>query len=90
MSDFSQAFGFLTGPWGVIFLALIITVGGMRKWWVWGWVYIQAREDFEKRIAERDTALETRGKEADEWRTMFLEAADLSERSVGLMRGRSR
>jgi len=32
------------GPW-IVPIAVIIIVGAARKWWVWGYIYDEMRED---------------------------------------------
>lgn len=52
----------LLGPAGTLVFALVVLVGGWRKWWVYGWRYRELSEEKNewKRLALRGTKMAER------------------------------
>lgn len=53
---------------GVTGLLLVIILGGIRRWWVFGWIYKESEERCEMVAKERD-----------EWKALALRSTNLAE-----------
>jgi hypothetical protein len=59
----------------VVAVLLVLIWGGLRRWWVFGWVY--------RDQVERDkVAYAEKAREAEEWKQLALRGTDLLERNV--------
>lgn len=54
---------------------LLVIWGGVRKVWVWGWLYLKSSEDYEARLAAKD-------KEILEWQQRALDQMALTKGTV--------
>lgn len=59
----------LLGPYGLlVFLILVVVLGGVKKWWVFGWLY-------QEKVVEIKAAADR----ADRWERAALRAAGVNE-----------
>lgn len=56
-------------------LVFWLIVGGVRRWWVWGWHYTE-------RIEQDRIRYEEKAREAEQWKAMALRGTSLVERVI--------
>ena len=60
---------------GPITMLAVILWGGLRRWWVFGWLYVAALEQ-----------VSVMRKERDEWRLLALSQTSLAKEAVDIIR----
>lgn len=60
---------------GPVTMLAMVLYGGLRRWWVFGWLYAAALEDIDEMRKERD-----------EWRLLALSQTSLAKEAVDVLR----
>ena len=69
---------------------LAIIWGGIKQMWVWGWLYIQTKKDFEDRLAALEKDYEDRlaalEKDRDEWKQRALDQLGINKDTLDTLK----
>ena len=63
----------------VVGILVFIIVSGMKKVWVFGWIYIQTMHDLEEMRSERD-----------EWKELAWNNSGLAERAITIVKTKAK
>jgi hypothetical protein len=73
----SDVLNLILGNGGLLVMLLVILYGGSREdeWWVFGRIHREMKADYERRLTEKDAAIE-------EWKDIAMPALSVAERIV--------